>query len=116
MDKERTFREESDNLGDIIKNLIDYDAQQRELISLELIQRETKLKEFENERAAIEEKYMQQAQKMLDALAEKQKIKLEKAVSAAKTASENNIAELEKTAAAKSEEWIEQIFTRTVAE
>lgn len=116
MDKEKTFHEESDNLGNIIKNLIDYDAQQRELISSELEKRDAMLADFENERAAIEEKYMQQAQAMLDALAEKQKNKLDKAVSAAKAASENNIAELKNTAAAKSEEWIEQIFTRTVAE
>lgn len=114
MDNEKIVREESDNLGNIIKNLIDYDAQQRGIISSELEKRGTRLKEFENERAAIEEKYMQQAQRMLDALEEKQKIKLEKAVSAAKTASENNIAELEKAAVEKSEEWIEQIFTRTV--
>lgn len=114
MDTEKIVREESDNLGNIIKNLIDYDAQQRELISSELKKRDTMLAEFENERAEIEKEYMQQAHKMLDALEEKQKNKLEKAVSAAKTAAQKNIAELEKTAAEKSEEWIEQIFSRTV--
>ncbi len=114
MDNDKILREESDNLGDIIKNLIDYDAQQRGIISSELKKRDALLAEFENERAEIEKEYMQQAEKMLDALEEKQKNKLEKAVSAAKTAAQKNIAELEKTAAEKSEEWIEQIFSRTI--
>ena len=33
MDKNAVIREESDNLGNVIKHLVDFDAQQRALIS-----------------------------------------------------------------------------------
>lgn len=114
MDNEKLLREESDNLGNVIKHLIDYDAQQRGLISQELEQREVSFKQLEAERKAIGEKHMAHAAEMLDALSEKQKQKAEREISAAKTAAEKNIAELEKTAAEKSDYWIEQIFRRTI--
>ncbi len=116
MDKKNLPREESDNLGSVIKHLIDYDAQQRGLISQELAQRDASFKQLDAERKEINKKYMQQAQKMLDALSEKQKQKAEREISASKNAAEKNIAELEKTAAEKSNFWIERIFERTISE
>ncbi|MBQ8014707.1 MAG: hypothetical protein IJ264_00815, partial [Clostridia bacterium] len=86
----------------------------RELISQELAQRDAGFRQLEAEKKAINEKHMQHAREMLDALSEKQKQKAEREIGAAKSAAEKNIAELEKTAAEKSDFWIEQIFNRTI--
>lgn len=116
MDKDNILSREGDNLGNVIKQLVDFDAKQRESISSELVQREEKRRELAAQKSEIEEKYMQQANKWLEALSEKQKQKEEREIEAAKAAAEKNIAELEKTAAEKSEFWIEQIFNRTISD
>lgn len=114
MEKDKILREEGEGLGSVIKNLIAFDARQREQISAELSSREAGLRQLEAERSKINEEYMQQAHKMLDALTEKQNQKAEREIAAAKAASEKNIAELEKTAAEKSDFWIEQIYAKTI--
>lgn len=114
MDKEINLRRESDNLGDIIKHLIDFDAQQRESIADELSRREQSRSELAAQKSKIEEKHMNQAKIWLEALEEKQKQKEEREIKKAIDAAEKNIAELEKNACEKSEFWIEQIFNRTI--
>lgn len=116
MDKENTLRQESDNLGNVIKQLIDYDAKQRESIASELSQREKSRSELAAQKSEIEEKHMNQANIWLEALAEKQKQKEEREINKAKAAAEKNIAELEKNAAEKSGFWIDRIFNRTIGE
>lgn len=114
MDKEKIIREESDNLGSVIKNLIDFDAQQREIISSEIASRETLLKELEAQKSEIKEKYMKRANEKLAALEKSENERTEKAVHAAEAAAAKNIAELEKTAAKNNDYWIEEIYKRTI--
>ena len=114
MDKEINLRQESDNLGDVIKHLIEFDAKQRGEIADELSQRDKSRSELAAQKAEIEEKHMNQAKIWLEALEEKQKQKEEREIQKAVEAAEKNIAELEKTAGEKSEFWIDQIFNRTV--
>lgn len=114
MDKEKIIREESDNLGSVIKNLIDFDAQQREIISSEIASRETLRKELEAQRSEINEKYMKQAEEKLAMLEKSENERAEKAVRAAESAAAKNIAELEKTAAKNNDYWVEEIYKRTV--
>ena len=48
MDKEKIIKEESDNLGSVIKMLVDFDAQQREIIASALSGREAARKDIQN--------------------------------------------------------------------
>lgn len=114
MDKEKIIREESDNLGSVIKHLIDFDARQREIISSEIASRETKRKELEAQRSTINEKYMKQSEERLAKLEKSENERAEKAVRAAEAAASKNIAELEKTAAKNGDYWIEEIYKRTI--
>lgn len=115
MDKNAVIREESDNLGNVIKHLVDFDAQQRALISSAVTGREERRRELEAERSKINEEYMAQAQKELESLAESESIRAETEVKAVKSAARKNIAELDKTAAEKSEFWVEEIYRRTLS-
>lgn len=114
MDKEKIIREESDNLGSVIKNLIDFDAQQRELISSEIASREALRKELEAQRSEINAKYMKEAEEKLAALEKEENARAEKEINSARSAASKNIAELEKTAAKNSGYWIEEIYKRTI--
>lgn len=114
MDKEKIIREESDNLGSVIKHLIDFDAQQREIISSEIASRETLRKELEAQRGEINRKYMKLAEEKLAKLEKSENERAEKAVRAAEAAAAKNIAELEKTAAKNNDCWIEEIYKRTI--
>lgn len=114
MDKEKIIREESDNLGSVIKHLVDFDARQREIISSEIASRESQRRELEAQRSDINEKYMKQAEERLSKLEKSENERAEKAVRAAETAASKNIAELEKTAAKNSTYWIEEIYKRTI--
>lgn len=114
MDKEKIIREESDNLGSVIKHLIDFDARQREIISSEIASRENRRKELEAQRGEINEKYMKQAEERLAKLEKSENERAEKAVRAVEAAASKNIAELEKTAAKNSGYWVEEIYKRTI--
>ena len=114
MDKEKIIKEESDNLGSVIKMLVDFDAQQREIIASALSGREAARKDIQSERSEIEEKYMKRAEERLKKLEQNENERADKAIKAAQEASLKNIAELEKTAAEKKSFWVEQIDERTV--
>lgn len=114
MDKDKIIKEESDSLGSVIKNLVEFDARQRELISSEIASRETKRRELEAQRSEINEKYMARANAILAELEAKENGYAEKEIKSAEAAAAKNIAELEKTAANNSETWIEEIFRRTI--
>ncbi|MDY6017347.1 MAG: hypothetical protein SPI97_07000 [Oscillospiraceae bacterium] len=114
MDKEKIIKEESDNLGSVIKMLVDFDAQQREIIASALSGREAARKDIQSERSEIEEKYMKRAEERLKKLEQSENERADKAIKAAQEASLKNIAELEKTAAEKKAFWVEQIYERTV--
>lgn len=115
MDKDKIIKEESDNLGSVIKHLVEFDARQREIISSEIASRETKRRELEAQRNTINEKYMSQANEKLAKLEASENARAEKAVKAVEAAASKNIAELEKTAAQNSNYWIEEIYKRTIA-
>lgn len=116
MEKNTVLNEDSENLGTVIKHLIDFDAQQRELISTALNQREAQRKELEAQRSEINEKYMLQAEKALEALAKKENEKADREINAIRTASQKNIAELEKKAAENSDFWVKQLFEQVINE
>ena len=114
MDKKKIIKEESDNLGSVIKQLISFDAQQRELIASELAGREAARQKIQSERSEIEKKSMQQADELLRELEKSENERAEAAIKAADAAAQKNIAQLERTAAEKEAFWIEQIFERTI--
>ena len=114
MDKEKVIKEESDNLGSVIKHLVNFDAQQRGIIASELEARENERKKLNSQRSEINEKYMNEAKKRLEKLEKNENERAEKAIRAAEAAAAKNIAELDKAAAQKSEFWIEEIYKRTV--
>lgn len=113
-EKKTVLAEEGDNLGSVIKHLIDFDAQQRAVISSALDEREVKRKELELEKDEINEKYMLRADRALESLQIKENEKAEKEIEALRNAAAKNIAELEKKAAENGDFWIEEIFKRTI--
>lgn len=116
MDVNKIIKEESDNLGSIIKHLVDFDAHQRELIASDISSREAQRKKLEEESEKINEKYMNQAKERLERLEKSENDRAERAVKSIETAARKNIAELEKTARENSSDWIEQIYKRTISE
>lgn len=113
-DKKTVISRESDNLGVVIKQLVDFDAQQRALISAAVSERENELKTLEAQRAQVNEEYMARANARLEDLSRNENAKAEKAVAALESAAQKNIAELERTAQGKSDEWVEQIYQRVI--
>ncbi len=114
MDKEKIIKEESDNLGSVIKQLISFDAQQRELIASELAGREAARQKIQSERSEIEKESMRQADELLSLLEKSENERAEAAIKASEAAARKNIAQLERTAAEKEPYWIEQIYERTL--
>lgn len=114
MDSNRIIKEESDNLGSVIKQLVDFDARQRALISDDLAKREEKMKELGKEKKAIEARYMKQAEERLERLAKSENDRADRAIKAIENASAKNISELEKTAEENIDDWVMQIYKRTV--
>lgn len=115
-EKKTVLAEEGDNLGSVIKHLIDFDAQQRAVISAALDERETKRKELDKDKEEINKKYMLRADRALESLQIKENEKAEKEINALHTASQKNIAELEKKAAENSDFWVEEIFKRVISD
>lgn len=115
-EKKTVLAEEGDNLGSVIKHLIDFDAQQRAVISAALDERETKRKELDKDKEEINKKYMLRADRALESLQIKENEKAEKEINALRTASQKNIAELEKKAAENSDFWVEEIFKRVISD
>lgn len=115
-EKKTVLAEEGDNLGSVIKHLIDFDAQQRAVISAALDERETKRKEMDKDKEEINKKYMLRADRALESLQIKENEKAEKEINALRTASQKNIAELEKKAAENSDFWVEEIFKRVISD
>lgn len=115
-EKKTVLAEEGDNLGSVIKHLIDFDAQQRAVISAALDEREAKRKGLEQERVEIDKKYMLRADRALESLQIKENEKAEKEINALQNAAAKNIAELEKKAKENGDFWIEEIFKRTISD
>lgn len=116
MDTNNIIKEEGDNLGSVIRQLVDFDARQRELIADDLASREVQRKGLEDKRAEIEAKYMKQAEDRLERLAESENARADRAIKAIENASRKNIAELEKTAEENTYDWVKQIYKRTIEE
>lgn len=116
MDTKNIIKEESDSLGTVIRQLVDFDARQRELIADDLASRETQRKELAEKKAEIEAKYMKQANDRLERLAESENGRADRAIKAIENASRKNIAELEKTAEENIDDWVRQIYKRTIEE
>lgn len=115
MDKDKIIKEESDNLGNVIKYLVDFDAEQRKIISSEIVSGEMMHKELEAHKNEINSKYMKLAEEKLSVLEKSENERADKAINAARIAAEKNISELEKTAVANSDRWIKEIYDRTVS-
>lgn len=115
-EKKTVLAEKGDNLGSVIKHLIDFDAQQRAVISAALDEREAKRKGLEQERVEIDKKYMLRADRALESLQIKENEKAEKEINALQNAAAKNIAELEKKAEENGDFWIEEIFKRTIGD
>lgn len=115
-EKKTVLAEEGDNLGSVIKHLIDFDAQQRAVISDALDEREAKRKGLELEKDEINQKYMLRADRALESLQIKENEKAEKEINALRNASQKNIAELEKKAAENGDFWIEEIFRKVISD
>ena len=113
MDTNRIIMDESDNLGSVIKQLVDFDARQRELIADDLASREAQRKELEVRRSEINAKYMKQAEERLERLAESENSSADRAIKAIENASRKNISELEKTAEENIDDWVNMIYKRT---
>lgn len=114
-EKKTVLAEEGDNLGSVIKHLIDFDAQQRAVISSALDEREAKRRELEAQRGEINEKYMLRADRALESLQIKENEKAEKEIEGLRSAAAKNIAELEKKAAENGDFWVEEIFKRAIS-
>lgn len=114
MDTKKIIMEESDNLGSVIKQLVDFDARQRELIANDLASRDTQRKELEARREKINAKYMKQAEDRLERLAESENGRADRAIKAIENATQKNISELEKKAEENIDDWVSQIYKRTV--
>lgn len=114
MDTNKIIKEESDNLGSVIKQLVDFDARQRGLIADDLASRENQRKELAAKKAEIEAKYMKQAEERLDRLEKSENERAERAIKSVENASKKNISELERTAEENIDSWVRQIYKRTV--
>ena len=110
MAKNNAVGAESDDLGKVIKNLIDFDAKQRAIVSDSLKKR----KALENAKDEINAKHIKLAQDRLDALEKRENENAERLIKAAQAAAKKNIAEFDRTAAEKTEQWIGQIYSRVL--
>ncbi len=116
MDENKIIREENENLGSVIKQLVDFDARQRELIASDISSREAQRKKLREEKGKIDEKYMNQAKERLEKLEKSENERAERAIKSIENAARKNIAELEKTAEKNGSSWVEQIYKRTISE
>lgn len=114
MDTSKIIKEESDSLGSVIKQLVDFDARQRGLIAEDLVSRENQRKELAAKKAEIEAKYMKQAEERLERLSKSENERADRAIKSIENASKKNISELEKTAEENIDIWVKQIYKRTV--
>lgn len=114
MAKNNAVGAESDDLGKVIKNLIDFDAKQRAIVSDSLKKRDEERKALENAKDEINAKHIKLAQDRLDALEKRENENAERLIKAAQAAAKKNIAEFDRTAAEKTEQWIGQIYSRVL--
>lgn len=114
MAKNNAVGAESDDLGKVIKNLIDFDAKQRAIVSDSLKKRDEERKALENAKDEINAKHIKLALDRLDALEKRENENAERLIKAAQAAAKKNIAEFDRTAAEKTEQWIGQIYSRVL--
>ena len=114
MAKNNAVGAESDDLGKVIKNLIDFDAKQRVIVSDSLKKRDEERKALENAKDEINAKHIKLAQDRLDALEKRENENAERLIKAAQAAAKKNIAEFDRTAAEKWE-LIKEVFWRIFA-
>lgn len=105
---------ETDDLGKVIKNLIDFDAEQRAAVSDSLRKREEEKKALEAAKGEINAKHIKMADDRLGALEKRENENAERLIKAAQAAAKKNIAEFDRIAAEKTEQWIGQIYARTL--
>lgn len=113
-EKKLTVGEETDDLGKVIKNLIDYDAKQRAVVSESLKKREEEKKSLAALKDEINAEYIRRADERLARLEKAENENAEKRIRAAKAAADKNIAEFDRTAESKTAEWVEQLYIRTL--
>lgn len=114
MDKNAISKEENNDLGIVIKNLIEFDAKERALVSASLDEREKARAELRDSRDKINAEYMKKAEEKLEKLRISENEKAEKAIKLEQAAAKKNIAEFEKAASEKSEFWVNEIYKRTI--
>lgn len=116
MEKNPVLKNESDDLGQVIKNLIDFDSQQRELISDALAQRTEKRKELEAQKSKINEEYMRKAEKVLKDIEKKENEKADMEIEKIRKMSKKNIRELQKRTIEYNKFWVSRIFELVINE
>lgn len=114
MDANKIIQEENESLGTVIQQLVDFDARQRALIANDLADREKQKSELNKKRSELEAKYIRQAQDRLERLEKSENDRADRIIKSIENASRRNISELEKKADENMEEWVNQIYKRTI--
>lgn len=115
MDEKKTaVGAETDDLGKVIKNLIDYDAKQRAVVSESIKRRDEERKKLVASSGEINARYIKEADERLARLEMRENENAERLTQAAKEQAMKNIAELDAIARENTANWVERLFERTL--
>lgn len=113
-EKKTAVGAETDDLGKVIKNLIDYDAKQRAVVSESIKRRDEERKKLAASSDEINARYIKEAQEKLARLEMRENENAERQIQAAKAQAMKSIAEFDAIAEKNIGQWVEQLFEWTL--